>query len=241
MTSETTRRVLLTGASSGIGRATALALAKEGMDLLLVGRSLSRLEPIQQAASALGATASVAAIDLTDLPQVKTALEAAIADFGPVDVLINNAGMAYTGPLAEMSLGDWQRVMDLNLTSVWLCMQAVLPGMRDRQQGTVINIASIAAYTTFPDWGAYSVSKAGLVSLSRAWAAEERNNGIRVTVLAPGAVNTPLWDTETVNVDFPRDAMLTPETVAQVIVQTLALPNHAVVEELKLMPSGGAL
>ena len=241
MTSETTRRVLLTGASSGIGRATALALAKEGMDLLLVGRSLARLAPIQQAAQALGVTASIAAIDLADLPRVKEALERAIAEFGPVDGLINNAGMAYTGPLAEMALGDWQRVMNLNLTSVWLCMQAVLPGMRDRQQGTVINIASAAAYTTFPDWGAYSVSKAGLVSLSRAWAAEERNNGIRVTVLAPGAVNTPLWDTETVNVDFPRDHMLTPETVAQVIVQTLALPNHAVVEELKLMPSGGAL
>ncbi|MDA0672570.1 MAG: SDR family oxidoreductase [Cyanobacteria bacterium] len=240
MTSDTRQRALITGASSGIGRATAIALAQAGRDLVLVSRSSQKLTPLAQELAATGVQVDTIPLDLSALATVKPTLEAAIARIGPIDILINSAGMGHTGPLATLSLADWQRVMDLNLTSVLLCMQAVLPGMRDRRSGTILNIASVAAYNAFPDWGAYSVSKAGLVTLSRIWAAEEREHGIRVTVVAPGAVNTPLWDTDTVQADFPRAAMLTPEIVAQAIVDTLQLPATAVVEELKLMPGGGA-
>lgn len=241
MTSDTRQRALITGASSGIGRATAIALAQAGQDLVLVSRSPEKLADLARELADTGVQVKTLALDLAALAQVKPALEAAIADIGPIDILINNAGMGYTGPLATTPLEDWQRVMDLNLTSVLLCMQAVLPGMRDRGSGTILNIASVAAYNAFPDWGAYSVSKAGLVTLSRILAAEERNHGIRVTVVAPGAVNTPLWDTDTVNADFPREAMLTPDIVAQAIVGAVQLPPTAVIDELKLMPSGGAL
>ena len=241
MTSDTRQRALITGASSGIGRATAIALAQAGQDLVLVSRSPEKLADLARELADTGVQVKTLALDLAALAQVKPALEAAIADIGPIDILINNAGMGYTGPLATLPLEDWQRVMDLNLTSVLLCMQAVLPGMRDRGSGTILNIASVAAYNAFPDWGAYSVSKAGLVTLSRILAAEERNHGIRVTVVAPGAVNTPLWDTDTVNADFPREAMLTPDIVAQAIVGAVQLPPTAVIDELKLMPSGGAL
>ncbi|MEB3268587.1 MAG: SDR family oxidoreductase [Leptolyngbya sp.] len=240
MTSDTRQRALITGASSGIGRATAIALAQAGRDLVLVSRSSQKLTPLAQDLAATGVQVDTIPLDLSALATVKPTLEAAIARIGPIDILINSAGMGHTGPLATLSLADWQQVMDLNLTSVLLCMQAVLPGMRDRRSGTILNIASVAAYNAFPDWGAYSVSKAGLVTLSRIWAAEEREHGIRVTVVAPGAVNTPLWDTDTVQADFPRAAMLTPEIVAQAIVDTLQLPATAVVEELKLMPGGGA-
>lgn len=240
MTSDTRQRALITGASSGIGRATAIALAQAGRDLVLVSRSSQKLTPLAQELAATGVQVDTIPLDLSALATVKPTLEAAIARIGPIDILINSAGMGHTGPLATLSLAAWQQVMDLNLTSVLLCMQAVLPGMRDRRSGTILNIASVAAYNAFPDWGAYSVSKAGLVTLSRIWAAEEREHGIRVTVVAPGAVNTPLWDTDTVQADFPRAAMLTPEIVAQAIVDTLQLPATAVVEELKLMPGGGA-
>jgi short-subunit dehydrogenase len=241
MTSDTRQRALITGASSGIGRATAIALAQAGQDLVLVSRSPEKLADLAQELADTGVQVKTVALDLAALSQVKPALEAAIADIGPIDLLINNAGMGYTGPLATMPLADWQQVMDLNLTSVLLCMQAVLPGMRDRGSGTILNIASVAAYNAFPDWGAYSVSKAGLVTLSKILAAEERANGIRVMVVAPGAVNTPLWDTDTVQADFPRDTMLTPDIVAQAIVNAVQLPPTAVIEELKLMPNGGAL
>jgi short-subunit dehydrogenase len=241
MTSDTRQRALITGASSGIGRATAIALAQAGQDLVLVSRSPEKLADLAQELADTGVQVKTVALDLAALSQVKPALETAIADIGPIDLLINNAGMGYTGPLATMPLEDWQQVMDLNLTSALLCMQAVLPGMRDRGSGTILNIASVAAYNAFPDWGAYSVSKAGLVTLSKILAAEERANGIRVMVVAPGAVNTPLWDTDTVQADFPRDTMLTPDIVAQAIVNAVQLPPTAVIEELKLMPNGGAL
>jgi short-subunit dehydrogenase len=241
MTSDTRQRALITGASSGIGRATAIALAQADRDLVLVSRSPEKLADLAQELADTGVQVKTVALDLAALSQVKPALEAAIADIGPIDLLINNAGMGYTGPLATMPLEDWQQVMDLNLTSALLCMQAVLPGMRDRGSGTILNIASVAAYNAFPDWGAYSVSKAGLVTLSKILAAEERANGIRVMVVAPGAVNTPLWDTDTVQADFPRDTMLTPDIVAQAIVNAVQLPPTAVIEELKLMPNGGAL
>jgi len=112
--------------------------------------------------------------------------------------------------------------------------------MRATKCGTIVNVASIAAKSAFPDWGAYTVSKAGLVALSKVLSAEERANGIRVVTIFPGAVNTPIWDTDTVNADFDRSKMLTPDVVAQAILDTVLLPQQAVIEELTLMPSAGA-
>lgn len=113
--------------------------------------------------------------------------------------------------------------------------------MRGRQHGTIVNIVSIAGHQAFAGWGAYCASKFGLMGLSKTLAAEERTYGIRVIAICPGAVNTPLWDAETVRVDFDRSAMLPPETVAQSILHTILLPDQAVIEELVLMPRGGTL
>jgi short-subunit dehydrogenase len=234
------RYALITGASSGIGKATALAFAKHGLNLILLGRSQERLEAVAQEANQTRVTVKTLALDLSEVEQVRSKIESAIQGLA-VDVLVNNAGMGYTGDLFSTSLQDWQRVMDLNLTSVFQCIQAVLPGMRDRQQGIIINVASIAAHNAFAGWGAYSVSKAALVSLSKILAAEERAHGIRVTIVTPGSVNTPIWDTDTVHADFDRTQMLTPDIVAQSIVHTALLPSQAVIDELILMPSAGAL
>jgi short-subunit dehydrogenase len=231
---------LITGASSGIGKATALAFAKSGFNLVLSGRSHSRLEAVIDEVSQAGVIAKPLVLDLSDVDRIQDSLRATIGDL-PISVLVNNAGMGYTGDLASTPLADWRRVIDLNLTSVLQCVQAVLPGMRDRQQGTIINVASIAAHNAFAGWGAYSVSKAGLVSLSKILAAEERAHGIRVTIVTPGSVNTPIWDTDTVHADFDRTRMLTPEIVAQSILHTALLPPQAVIDELIVMPSAGAL
>lgn len=240
MTSITPHRVLITGASRGIGKATALAFAKLGVNLVLVSRSQPELDQVATAATQLGVEVQTKALDLALIDQVKPQLEALVKQF-PVDILVNNAGMAYTGNLTDTPLADWQQVLTLNLTSVFQCIQAVLPSMRQQQQGTIINIASIAGYQAFPGWGAYNVSKAGLIALSKTLAAEERPHGIRVVTLCPGSVNTPLWDTETVQADFDRARMLTPETVAQSVVHAALLPQGAVIEELTVMPSAGAL
>ncbi len=241
MTSQSKRRALITGASSGIGKATALAFAKAGIDVALVSRSQDKLEAIATTAREAGVNAKAYVLDLAKLEQVKAGIEAIATDFAPIDILVNNAGMGYTNPLSATPLSDWQQVIDLNLTSVFQCILGILPAMRNQQRGTIINVASIAGQLPFPTWGAYNVSKAGLIALSKTLAQEERSHGIRVVTICPGAVNTSLWDTDTVQVDLNRSAMLTPEIVAQSILHTVMLPEQAVIESVTLMPNAGTL
>lgn len=241
MSLEQKKRALITGASSGIGKATALVFAKAGIDVALVSRSQEKLASVVEATKHTGVLAKAYSVDLADVSQVEAKIQAIATDFGDIDILVNCAGIAYTGNLSQTSLADWQQVINLNLTSVFECIKGILPTMRDRRTGTIINVSSIAAKQAFPGWGAYSVSKAGLMALSQTLVQEERVHGIRVTAICPGAVNTELWDTETVNVDLDRSKMLTPEIVAQSILHTALLPPQAVIDELTIMPSAGAL
>jgi short-subunit dehydrogenase len=235
------RRALITGASSGIGKATALAFAKAGIDVALVSRSQDKLERVAAAAKEIGVEATAFTVDLSCVSQVQAKIQAIPHEFGDIDILVNNGGMGYTANLRETPLEDWQQVINLNLTSVFACIMGTLPGMRQRGQGTIINIASIAAKQAFAGWGAYCVSKAGLLALSQTLAIEERSHGIRVIAICPGSVNTEIWDTETVHVNFDRSKMLTPEIVAQTILHTALLPQQAVIEELTLISNAGVL
>lgn len=241
MSFEQKRRALITGASSGIGKATALAFAKAGIDIALVGRSQNNLEFVSKAAHEFGVEAQAFCVDLAEVAEVKAKIQAIAHEFGNIDILINNAGIGYTGNLNDTPLEDWQQVINVNLTSVFQCMMGILPGMRQQGQGTIINIASIAAKQAFAGWGAYCVSKAGLLSLSQTLALEERANGIRVMAICPGSVNTEIWDTPTVKANFDRSQMLTPEIVAQTILHTVLLPQQAVIEELTIMSNAGVL
>ncbi|MEL6462512.1 MAG: SDR family oxidoreductase [Cyanobacteria bacterium J06641_2] len=238
---EQKKRALITGASSGIGKETALALASSGIEVALVSRSVEKLAAVENTVVKTGVKAKSYVVDLANLSQVQEKMRQIVLDFGNIDILVNNAGMGYTATLSETPLSDWQQVIDLNLTSVFECIKGILPSMREQNRGTIINVASIAGKQAFANWGAYSVSKAGVIALSQALAQEERANGIRVTAICPGAVNTEIWDTKTVNADFDRSNMLTPEIVAQSILHTVLLPKQAVVDELTLMPSAGVL
>ncbi len=233
-------RAIITGASSGIGKATALAFASVGIDLYLISRNEAKLKEIAQKVEKYGVKVNILSLDLEKVAEVKSKIEQIVNEFKP-DILINNAGIGYTNPLRETSLEDWQQVLNLNLTSVFQCVIGVLPHMRNQQRGTIINVASIAATNPFPDWGIYSISKSALVTFSQCLAMEERANGIRVTTISPGAVNTNIWDTETVKADLNREAMLNPEVVAQTILQAVLLPQEAVIENLTITPSIGAL
>lgn len=235
-------RAIVTGASSGIGKATALEFAKSGIEVVLVSRSADKLKAVAEEIQLTTQTKGIVyPLDLALVNQVTQQMAAICTSFGPIDILVNSAGMGYTNFLSKTTLEDWQKVLELNLTSVFQCIQGVLPQMRDRSSGTIINVASIAAFNAFPEWGAYSISKAGLVALGKVLSIEERGNGIRTITISPGSVNTPLWDTDTVQANFNRSAMLTPEIVAQSILHTALLPRQAVVEEMIVMPSGGAL
>ena len=231
---------LITGASRGIGAATARRMAAAGYDLRLVARSLGPLDDLAAELRHVGRQVETCQLDLCD----SAAIAPAISDLcarGPVpDVVINNAGAAWTGPLAAMPLDRWQWLLQLNLTSVFQVCQAMLPALRQAGGGLIINVSSHAAHNAFSDWGAYCTTKAALVSFSRCLAAEEREHGIRVSTLTLGSVNTPLWDSETVACSFDRRAMLSPDQVADSLLFLARQPRSQTVEDLTLMPAAGA-
>jgi short-subunit dehydrogenase len=232
--------VLITGASRGIGAATARAFAEAGFNLVLIARSADALEQLAVTLRRGGSSVETCCLDLSDPKAIAPGLEALLERGVQPDVLINNAGAAYTGSLAEMPLDRWQWLLQLNLTSVFQVCQTLLPALR-RQRGMIINVSSHAARNAFPDWGAYCTSKAALASFSRCLAEEERQHGVRVSTLTLGAVNTPLWDSETVHSSFDRHAMLSTERVAKALVSLAQQPPSQVVEDTTLMPAAGVL
>ena len=232
---------LITGASKGIGAASARLFAQAGYDLLLVARNTGALDALAAELTPLGVRVETAGIDFGAADSIAPAL-AELLDRGlRPNVVINNAGVAATASLSSMPLDQWQWLVQLNLTSVFQLCQAVLPALREAPGGLIINVSSHAARQAFPDWGAYCVSKAALASLSRCLAEEERAHGIRVSTLTLGAVNTPLWDSETVHSSFDRRAMLCADTAAEALLYLAQQPPSQVVEDLTLMPSAGAL
>ncbi|MEY3757833.1 MAG: hypothetical protein RLZZ263_987 [Cyanobacteriota bacterium] len=237
---------MITGASRGIGAAAAQAFAKAGYDLLLLarpaagGQSSPELNALAESCRAQGVRVETAGIDLSDAEGIAPAMAELLGRGLVPSVVINNAGAAYTGLLAEMPLSQWQWLLQLNVTAAFQICQAVLPAMRAAGQGLIINVSSHAAHNTFPEWGAYGMGKAALVSFSRHLAAEERSRGIRVCTLTLGAVNTPLWDSATVHSDFDRRAMLDPGRVAEALLVLAQQPATQVVEDLTLMPAAGA-
>ena len=231
---------LITGASRGIGAAAARAFAQAGYQLLLLARSKPDLEQLAAELGSATCRVETIAVDLADPKAIGPALEDLLGRGLVPTVLINNAGAAYTGALAEMPLEQWQWLLQLNLTSVLQTCQAVLPALR-QTRGLIINVSSHAARNAFPEWGAYCTTKAALASFSRCLAEEERQHGIRVSTLTLGAVNTPLWDTETVHSSFDRHAMLTSERVAETLLSLAQQPSSNVVEDITLMPAAGVL
>jgi len=231
---------LITGASRGIGAAAARAFAQAGYQLLLVARSQTDLDGLASELRGHGQQVETVALDLADPAAIAPGLEELLSRGLSPSVVINNAGAAYTGNLAEMPLDRWQWLLQLNLTSVFQVCQAVLPVLR-REGGQIINVSSHAARNAFPEWGAYCTSKAALASFSRCLAEEERQHGIRVSTLTLGAVNTPLWDSETVHSSFDRRAMLAPERVAEALLSLAQQPASQVAEDITLMPAAGVL
>jgi short-subunit dehydrogenase len=232
--------VLITGASRGIGAAAARRFASAGWELLLLARPSSDLTELADELRGSGAQVEVLEIDLSQPELVGPSIVALLSEGLTPTVVINNAGAAYTGSLAEMSLDHWQWLMQLNLTSVFQVCQAVLPTLRRTEGSLIINVSSHAARKAFPDWGAYCTSKAALEAFSRCLAEEERSHGVRVCTLTLGSVDTPLWGTDTVHVSFDTRAMLRADQVAEALLFLAQQPSSQVVEDLTLMPAIGA-
>ena len=231
--------VLITGASGGIGRSAAYAFAEAGWDLLLTSRSEASLQSLETDLQSTGQRIVYEAVDLTKPEEIAPGVATLLSRGLTPSVLINNAGAAWTGDLLAMPLDRWNWLMQLNLTSVFQMCAAVVPTMRPTG-GLVINVSSHAARNAFPNWGAYCTVKAALASFTRCLAEEERAYGIRACTLTLGAVDTPLWDSPTVQSSFDRSAMLPVEQVAVTLLHLAQQPSTQIVEDLTLMPATGA-
>lgn len=220
-----TETVLVTGASGGIGRAIALAFGERGCNVALHYNS-NRAAALEAAELivARGGSAEVFGADLTVEAQVEGLFTGCENAFGPVTVLVNNAGISWQGLFTDMTLSDWQRVMDVNLLSVFLCCRRALPPMIRRKAGCIINISSIWGRQGAACEAAYSASKAGIIGLTQALAREEGPSGIRVNCIAPGVIDTPMnghlspEDMAALREETPLMRIGTPEDVARAAV-----------------------
>ena len=231
--------VLITGASRGIGRATAKAFANSGWDLLLISRSITDLESLIDEIDNKKINVFFESVDLSDSKNISKGIVKLMSNGLVPSVLINNAGVAWTGDLLSMQLEKWEWIMQMNLTSIFQICSEVVPLMR-KKGGLVINVSSHASRNVFPQWGAYCVSKAALASFTKCLAEEERKNSIRACTLTLGSVNSSLWDSDTVGMQFDRDSMLSVDQVASELLHIANQPINQIIEDTTLMPSGGA-
>ncbi|EXX87927.1 hypothetical protein BG53_02745 [Paenibacillus darwinianus] len=189
------KAALISGSGTGLGRATAVAFAREGAKVALIGRRAGKLEETAAVVRAAGGQALVLPADVSSEEQVKRAVAATLAMFGKIDVLINNAAVFEPNAAADTPLADWSRQLAVNLTGPLLLAQAVLPSMRAMHYGQIINITSSLASNGAGGYAAYAASKAGLESLTRTLADEEQNNGILVNAFNPGTVRSEMHAT----------------------------------------------
>ncbi len=230
---------IITGASKGIGKATALALAGAGARLVLAARTSDDLEQVITLLRQNGTEAISVPTDITQKESVERLIQRTLETYQQVDILVNSAGGGRFGPVMDFAPEDWDSVLNVNLKGVYLCSKYVLPPMLAEGQGQIINILSIAAKVPFEMSSAYCAAKAGALAFTKVLSAEVRQNNIKVTAILPGSVHTSFWDDIPVHPDFEQ--MLKPEHVAQTVVSICCQPFGMVTEEIVVTPPLGIL
>ena len=187
--------VVITGASSGLGEATARLLSRQGASVVLGARRADRLKSLADELTASGGRAIAVATDVTDRDQVKRLVDTAVQKFGRIDVLINNAGLMPQSPLERLKLDEWDRMIDVNIKGVLYGIAAALPFMKEQKAGHIINVSSVAGHKVGPGFAVYAATKYAVRALSEGLRQEVKPYDIRTTVISPGAVATELLDT----------------------------------------------
>jgi NAD(P)-dependent dehydrogenase (short-subunit alcohol dehydrogenase family) len=201
------RVAVITGGGTGIGRGAALVLAEHGADVVLAGR---RLEPLKSTVSeieALGRRALAVPTDVTNADECRALVDATLAEFGRLDVLVNNAGGGETKPLMKWTDDEWHQVLDLNLSSAWYLSRAAIKPMIEQGKGAIVNISSGASLLAMPQAAAYGAAKAALNNLTGSMAAAWTRKGVRVNCVACGATRTPGLETDVQRQGFAIDAI----------------------------------
>jgi NADP-dependent 3-hydroxy acid dehydrogenase YdfG len=227
--------VLVTGAGRGLGKELALAFAQAGANIVASARTDGEIAATAEEIEALGRRALTIVADVTQEDQVRTMVDQALYEFGQVDILINNAGMAVYGPFVEQKAADWRAMIETNLMGTLHCTHAMLPSMLARGEGLIINIASVAGIHGLPNEAVYCASKHGVKGFTDALAVELKEQGIRVCGIYPGGMNTPFWDVQTYGGD--RSRIMDPAKVAEMVVAVATQPQGILVREVILFPT----
>ena len=239
------RVAAVTGASSGIGAATATALSRAGATVALGARRRDRLEELAQA---LEGPSSIHEVDVTDEQQARSFIEAAHAEHGGLHVLVNNAGLMLLGAVQGADTADWRRMLDVNLWGLLVCTHAALPLIEGSGGGDVVNVSSVAGRRAYAGAAVYNMTKFGVHAFSEALRQEALHAGVRVTVVAPGFVETELQGHNKDPVVVRAMArsreqigeVLKPDDVAEAIVHAVTRPPHVCVNEVVVRPTGQA-
>jgi NADP-dependent 3-hydroxy acid dehydrogenase YdfG len=239
------RVAAVTGASSGIGAATAMALSRAGATLALAARRRDRLEALRDA---LEGPSSIYAVDLTDEGQARASIEAANAEHGALHVLVNNAGVMLLGAVNGADTAGWRRMLDVNLWGLLTCTHAALPLIEASGGGDIVNVSSVAGRRADAGAAVYNMTKFGVHAFSEALRQEALHAGVRVTVVAPGFVDTELQGHNTDPLVLAAMArsreqigeVLQPEDVAEAVLYAVSRPSHVCLNEVVVRPTGQA-
>lgn len=234
--------VVITGASSGLGEATARMLAQHGAHLVLGARRLERLEALATDLRSLGAQVEVKATDVTRAEQVQALVDLALEHHGRVDVMLNNAGLMPHSPLDRRRLEDWDRMIDVNIKGVLYGIAAVLPTMQTQKSGHIINVASVAGHKVRAGSTVYSATKHAVRIISEGLRQEVKPYGLRTTILSPGAVATELPNTITEadvaeNVRKLYELAIPADAFARAVIYALSQPDDVDINEILFRPT----
>ncbi|MGG3802740.1 3-ketoacyl-ACP reductase [Metabacillus fastidiosus] len=227
------KTALVTGAGKGIGKATAIALAKEGVNIGLLARTEADLRDVAAEIEQLGVKVAYVTADVSSLEEVEKAVNHVTSQLGSFDILINNAGIGKFGGFLELDPEEWKKMIDVNLMGVYYVTRSVLPQLIEKNGGDIINISSTAGQKGAPVTSAYSASKFGLLGLTESLALEVRKHNIRVTALTPSTVATELAYKENLTDGNPEKVMQ-PEDLAELIVAQLKLHPRVFVKSAGL-------
>lgn len=228
------KKAIITGGSRGLGKATALAFAKEGIDVAITGRNEKSLQESVDEIKALGVNATYAMFDVGNYEEVQKGIKQIISDFGSVDILVNNAGIAAFGSLNDMKVEQWSEIIQTNVMGMYFVTKEVLPYLIDKNEGDIFNISSTAGLTGNANTSAYSASKFAVIGMSESLMKEVRKNNIRVCTLTPSTIVSDMSIELGIANKNSEDSVLQPDDFAELIVAGLKLPRRAMLKAASL-------
>ncbi|OMQ08079.1 3-ketoacyl-ACP reductase [[Flexibacter] sp. ATCC 35103] len=229
MTDLKNKNALITGAGKGIGKAIAIALAKEGVNVILVSRTQADVDQLAAETTALGVKSLALSADVSDINSINSAAEKALAEFKTIDILINSAGIASFGKFLELEPDAWERIIQVNLMGTYYTTRAIIPNMIERQTGDIINISSTAGLNGNALTSAYSASKFAVLGLTDSLMQEMRKHNIRVTALTPSTVATDMAKDLNLT-DGNPDKVMQSEDIAELIIAQLKLSRRVFIK-----------